>query len=199
MASDLRFGRGARYGAAIVGTMFATYLAIATDFSAIAQSEAYAGTITNDLPFVDAAEFVLVVLSLVAALALLPTSGMRRVAGVTLASVSLFLWATFGLLRGAGHLAELDGLWAIVLNQGFVALVAGVGGWVIARGRHPLSWIVIAVALIPAAVGPRLIEADFTTGGYALVMQGIVVVAGLAAVWAAVGIDAVVERRASRR
>ena len=195
MEDGLRFGRGARYGAAVVAALFATYLAVATDFSAIVQLETYAGTITNDLPFVDAAQFVLVVATFVAAFALLPTPGMLRVGAVTLACVSLFLWATFGLLRGAGHLTQLDGLWAVALNQGFVALLAGVGGWVIARGRHPLSWIVVLVALVPPLIGPRLVEANVTSGGYALAMQGVVIVGGLGAVWAAAAIDRAVRRR----
>ncbi|MFB8891747.1 hypothetical protein [Microbacterium plantarum] len=192
-----RFDRGARYGAAVVATMFATYLAVASDFSAIVQAEMYAGTITNDMPYVDTLQFLLVVATLVAALAVLPTSPMRRLGGVTLACVALFLWATFGLLRGAGHLAHLDPLWEVVLNQGFIALLAGVGGWVIARGRHPLSWVVVVVALVPPIVGPRLVEANATSGGYALAMQGIVVVGGLAAVWAAAGVDRWARRRFS--
>lgn len=199
MDDGLRFDRGPRYGAAIVAAMFGTYLAIASDFSAIVQAETYAGTVTNDMPFVDGLQFVLVVATLVAAFTLLPTSPMRRVGGVTLACVALFLWATFGLLRGAGHLAQLDPLWSVVLNQGFVALLAGVGGWVIARGRHPLSWLVVVVALVPPAVGPRLVEANLTSGGYALAMQGIVIAGGLAATWSAVGIDRWAGRRFSDR
>lgn len=199
MDDGLRFDRGARYGAAIVAAMFATYLAVASDFSAIVQAEMYAGTITNDMPYVDTLQFVLVVATLVAALAALPTSPMRRVGSVTLACVALFLWATFGLLRGAGHLGHLDPLWEVVLNQGFIALLAGVGGWVIARGRHPLSWVVVVIALVPPIVGPRLVEANVTSGGYALAMQGIVVVGGLAAVWAAAGVDRWARRRFSGR
>ncbi|MDD7943987.1 hypothetical protein PUW79_05030 [Microbacterium sp. NE2HP2] len=199
MDDGLRFDRGARYGAAIVAAMFATYLAVASDFSAIVQAEMYAGTITNDMPYVDTLQFVLVVATLVVAFALLPTSAMRRVGGVTVACVALFLWATFGLLRGAGHLAHLDPLWEVVLNQGFIALLAGVGGWVIARGRHPLSWVVVVIALVPPIVGPRLVEANVTSGGYALAMQGIVVVGGLAAVWAAAGVDRWARRRFSGR
>ncbi|WP_424449422.1 hypothetical protein [Microbacterium arborescens] len=198
MDDGLRWNRGARYGAAVVAAMFATYLAVASDFSAIVQAEMYAGTITNDMPYVDALQFVLVVLTLVASLALLPTSGMRRVGGVTLACVTLFLWATFGLLRGAGRLAHLDPLWAVVLDQGFIALLAGVGGWVIARERHPLSWLVVVVALVPPVVGPRLVEANVTSGGYALAMQGIVIVGGLAATWAAAGIDRWARRLSAR-
>lgn len=50
MAPELRFDRAARYGAAIVGMLFATFLAIATDFSAVVQSAVYAGTIRNNTP-----------------------------------------------------------------------------------------------------------------------------------------------------
>jgi len=195
MAPRLRFDRGARYGAAIVGMLATTYLASATDFSAIVQSESYAGTIRNDTPLVNIVQFLLIVGGMVASLALLPTSGMRRVGGITLVCVTLFLWATFGLERGVGNIHEPDALWAFVLDQGFVTLLAAVGGWVIARGRHPLSWIVVIVAIIPAIVGPMLVEANFTSGGYALVIQGIVVFGGLGAVWAAAGIDRLLERR----
>lgn len=189
MAPELRFDRGARYGAAIVGMLAATYLAIVTDFSAIVQSETYAGTIRNDTPIVDVVQFVMIVAAMVASLALLPTSGSRRIYGITVVCVTLFLWATFGLERGAGNITHPVALWTFVLNQGFVTLVAAVGGWVVARGRHPLSWVVVVVAVIPPIVAPILIAANFTTGGYALVMQGIVVAAGLGAVWAAVWID----------
>ncbi len=195
MAPRLRFDRGARYGAAIVGMLATTYLASATDFSAIVQSESYAGTIRTDVPLVNIVQFLLIVGGMVASLALLPTPGMRRVGGVTLVCVTLFLWATLGLERGVGNIHEPDALWAFVLDQGFVTLLAAVGGWVIARGRHPLSWIVVIVAIVPPIVGPALIEADFTTGGYALVIQAIVVFGGLAAVWAAAWIDRLLERR----
>lgn len=195
MAPRLRFDRRARYGAAIVGMLATTYLASATDFSAIVQSESYAGTIRNDTPLVNIVQFLLIVGGMVASLALLPTPGMRRVGGITLVCVALFLWATFGLERGVGNIHEPDALWAFVLDQGFVTLLAAVGGWVIARGRHPLSWIVVIVAIIPPIVGPMLVEANFTSGGYALVIQGIVVLGGLGAVWAAAGIDRLLERR----
>lgn len=195
MGPRLRFDRGARYGAAIVGMLATTYIASATDFSAIVQSESYAGTIRNDTPLVNIVQFLLIVGGMVASLALLPTPGMRRVGGITLVCVALFLWATFGLERGVGNIHEPDALWAFVLDQGFVTLLAAVGGWVIARGRHPLSWIVVIVAIIPPIVGPMLVEANFTSGGYALVIQGIVVFGGLGAVWAAAGIDRLLERR----
>ncbi|GAA1941313.1 hypothetical protein GCM10009775_36400 [Microbacterium aoyamense] len=189
MAPTIPFDRGARYGAAVVGMLFATYLAIATDFSAILQSETYAGTIRNDVPFVNIFQFVLILAAMTASLAILPTSGMRRVGGVTLVWVVLCLWATFGLERGVGNITEPVAFWAFVLNQGFVVLLAAIGGWVIARGRHPLSWLVVVVAVVPPIVAPILIQANFTTGGYALVIQGLVIALGLGAVWAAVWID----------
>lgn len=199
MAPRLRFDRGARYGAAIVGMLATTYLASATDFSAIVQSESYAGTIRTDVPLVNIVQFLLIVAGMVASLALLPTPGMRRIGGITLVCVTLFLWATLGLERGAGNIHEPDALWAFVLDQGFVTLLAAVGGWIFARGRHPLSWVVVIVAIVPPIVGPMLVEADYTSGGYALVIQGIVVLGGLAAVWAAAWIDGLVTRRARAR
>ncbi|MFC8681340.1 hypothetical protein ACFT30_07415 [Microbacterium ureisolvens] len=197
MAPTLRFDRGARYGAAIVGTLAATYLMIATDYSAIVQTATYAGTIRNDTPIVDVVQFILILGMFVASLALLPTPGMRRLGGITLVCVVLLLWATLGLERGSGQITQPLALWSFVLNQGFVTLLAAVGGWVIARGRHPLSWCVVVVAVLPPIVAPRLVAANFTTGGYALVMEAIVIIAGLGAVWAAVWIDRALERRAA--
>lgn len=194
MAPTIPFDRGARYGAAVVGMLFATYLAIATDFSAILQSETYAGTIRNDVPFVNVFQFVLILAAMTASLWLLPTSGTRRVGGITLVWVVLCLWATFGLERGVGNIGAPVAFWAFVLNQGFVVLLTAVGGWVIARGRHPLSWLVVVVAVVPPIIAPILVQANFTTGGYALVIQGLVIVLGLGAVWAAVWIDRAVGR-----
>ncbi|MCT9819404.1 hypothetical protein N3K63_03785 [Microbacterium sp. W1N] len=194
MAPTLPFDRSARYGAAVVAMLFATYLVTATDFSAIVQSETYAGTIRNDAPLVNLVQFVIILGAMVTALWLLPTSGTRRLAGVTLVCVVLFLWAALGLERGDGTLTQPPALWDFVLNQGFVALLASVGGWVIARGRHPLTWLVVAVAALPPLIAPILIQANFSSGGYALVMQGTVIVAGLAAVWGAALLDSVLVR-----
>jgi len=194
MAPTIPFDAGARYGAGVVGMLFATYLAIATDFSAILQSETYAGTIRNDVPAVNIFQFVLILAAMTASLAVLPTPGMRRVGGVTAVWVILCLWATFGLERGVGNISHPVEFWSFVLNQGFVTLLAAVGGWVIARGRHPLSWIVVVVAVVPPIVSPILVQSNFTTGGYALVLQGLVIVLGLGAVWAAVWIDRAVGR-----
>jgi hypothetical protein len=199
MAPDLRFGRGARYGAAIVGMLAATYIAAATDFSGIIQSETYAGTIRNDTPIVNVLQFVVVLGGMVASLLLLPTSWTRRVWGATVVVVALCVWATLGLERGAGMIREPVDLWAFVLNQGFVTLIAAIGGWLVARGRHPLTWLLVIVAVVPPIVAPALVEANFSTGGYALVMQGIVIGLGLGAVWAAVPIDRTLARRAETR
>jgi hypothetical protein len=53
MASELRFDRNARYGAALVGVLFAGYLNIATDFTAFIQAANYAGALGTDVPAVD--------------------------------------------------------------------------------------------------------------------------------------------------
>lgn len=196
MRPNLRFDSGARYGAGVVAACFGGYLAAATDFSAIVQSANYAGTIRTDVPLVNVAQFVLILATFVFAFAILPTPPGRRVAAVTLAFVALCLWATFGLERGTGRITEPVAFWAFVLDQGFVALLVSVGGWVIARGRHPLSWIVVAVAIVPAIASPAMVAANFTSGGIALVTQGIIIVGGLAAVWAAAGIDRALAGRA---
>lgn len=196
MAPELRFDRGARYGAAVVGMLAATYLAAVTDFSGIVQSETYAGTIRNDAPIVNVVQFLVILGGMVVSLMLLPTSWTRRVWGVTVVVVTLCLWATFGLERGAGIIRDPVELWAFVLNQGFVTLLAAVGGWLVARGRHPLTFVLVIVAIVPPIVAPMLVAANFSTGGYALVIQGLVIFLGLGAVWAAVGIERLLTSRA---
>ncbi|MEZ3161960.1 hypothetical protein AB1K54_15705 [Microbacterium sp. BWT-B31] len=72
MAPELRFDRSARCGASIVGMLFATYLAIATGFSAVVQSAVYAGTIRNDTPLVNIVQFVVIVGVMVTSLVRMP-------------------------------------------------------------------------------------------------------------------------------
>lgn len=199
MAPVLPFDRSARYGAAIVSMLAGAYLGVATDFSAIVQSEVYAGTIRTDAPLVNVVQFVLVLGCMLAAVVLLPTSGWRRLGAVTLVSVVLLLWVTFGLQHAAGNLAHPVAFWRFVLDQGGVTLVAAVGGWLIARGRHPLSWLVVLLAVIPALITPLLVENSFPSGAMALISQATVAVVGLAAVWLAVSIDRRVADRAAPR
>ncbi len=189
MAPTLRFDGAARYGAAIVLMMFGVYLGVATDFSAIVQSESFAGTIATDIPFLNAAQFLLVLGAILTAIVLLPTSGWRRLGAFTLAAVVLLLWATFGLQRAGGNLVEPADVWRFVLNQAMVMLIAGVGGWLIARGRHPLSWIVLVLAVIPALVTPVMTQHSFPSGAIALITQAMTAVIGFGAVWLAAVID----------
>lgn len=195
MAPTLPFDRTARYGAAIVCMIFGVYLGTATDFSAIVQSATYAGTIHTDVPLLNVVQFILVLAAMLTAVVLLPTSGWRRLAAFTLVCVVLFLWATFGLQRGAGNLIHPVAFWRFVLDQGFIMLVAAIGGWVIARGRHPLSWIVVILAVIPAILTPIMMDNSFPTGALALVSQAAVAVGGLGAVWLAVWLDRMWARR----
>ncbi|MBN9177991.1 MAG: hypothetical protein J0I43_11580 [Microbacterium sp.] len=197
MAPTLAFDRSARYGAAIVAMLVGGYLGVATDFSSIVQSEVYAGTIASDAPLLSIAQFLLVLGSMLAAVVLLPTSGWRRLGAFTLVCVVLFLWVTFGLQHAAGNVVHPVTFWRFVLDQGAVVLLAAVGGWVIARGRHPWSWTVVILAIIPALVTPILVEHSFPSSAIALISQGIVAVVGLGAVWLAVWIDGRLARRAS--
>lgn len=196
MAPILVFDRSARYGAAIVAMLVGGYLGIATDFSSIVQSEVYAGTIASDAPLLSAVQFLLVLGSMLAGVVLLPTSGWRRLGAFTLVCVVLLLWVTFGLQHAAGNVVHPVTFWRFVLDQGAVVLLAAVGGWVIARGRHPWSWTVVILAIIPALVTPILVEHSFPSSAIALISQGIVAVVGLGAVWLAVGIDRRLTRRA---
>lgn len=189
MAPVLAFDRSARYGAAIVCMLAGAYLGVAADFSAIARAEAYAGTIRSDAPLVGVVQFLLVLGAMNAAVVLLPTSPWRRLGAVTVVSVVLLLWATFGMQHAAGRLGAADGVWRFLLDQGLIVLVASVGGWVIARGRHPATWVVVVVAAAPAVVSPILADDEFPSGAVTLIVQGTVLVAGLGAVWLAAALD----------
>ncbi|WP_298744904.1 hypothetical protein [uncultured Microbacterium sp.] len=50
-------------------------LGVATDFSAIVQSESYAGAIRTDAPLLNVVQFLLVLAAMLVAVVLLPTSG----------------------------------------------------------------------------------------------------------------------------
>lgn len=189
MAQTAKFDPRVRYGVAVTAMVYSTYLACATDFSAVIRSENYEGAISSDIPLLNALQFLLVVAGMVFALAILPGDGYRRLGGVTLASVTLFLWATFNLLRGAGVVTEPVAFWDFVLDQGFATLLAAVGGWLIARGRRPVTWLLALVCVIPPLLAIAIEDINITTGIYALVAQATVGVCGLAAVWGAAWID----------
>lgn len=195
MSPSLTFDRSARYGAAIVAMLVGGYLGVATDFSAIVQSEVYAGTIGSDAPIVSVVQFVLVLGAMLSAVVLLPTSPWRRLGAFTLVSVVLLLWATFGLQHAAGNVVHPVTFWRFVLDQGFIVLVASVGGWVVARGRSPWSWSVVVLAIVPALITPLLVENSFPSGAIALISQATVAVVGLGAVWIAVWLDNRIARR----
>lgn len=198
MAPVLSFDRSARYGAAIVAMLAGAYLGVATDFSAIVQSEVYAGTIRTDAPLVSVVQFLLVLVSMLTAVVLLPTSPWRRLGAFTLVSVVLLLWATFGLQHAAGNVVHPVTFWRFVLDQGLIVVLASVGGWVIARGRSPWAWAVVALAFVPALITPLLVENSFPSGAIALISQAAVAVSGLSAVWLAVWIDRAVGRAGRR-
>lgn len=199
MPPRLAFDRSARYGAAIVAMLVGAYLGVATDFSAIVQSEVYAGTIRTDAPLVSVVQFLLVLGSMLAAVVLLPTSPWRRLGAFTLVSVVLLLWVTFGLQHAAGNVVHPVTFWRFVLDQGLIVVLASVGGWVIARGRTPRAWMVVVLAIVPALITPLLVDDSFPSGAIALISQAAVAVSGLAAVWLAVWIDRAVAAAATRR
>lgn len=196
MAPVLSFDRSARYGAAIVCMLFGAYLGVATDFSAIVQSESYAGAIRTDAPLLNVVQFLLVLAAMLVAVVLLPTSGWRRLGAFTLVSVVLLLWVTFGLQHAAGNIVHPVTFWRLVLDQGLIVVVASVGGWLLARGRHPLTLFVLVLALIPAFISPVLADNSFPSGAIALISQAMVALVGLGAVWLAVWIDRFLVERA---
>jgi len=189
MTAEPRFDRNARYGAALVGVLFAGYLNIATDFSAFIQAANYAGALGTDVPAVDFAEFVLILGIYLAAFILMPASGARRLGAVTLACVALLLWATVGIERGIGNIVEPVAFWTFIVNQGLVTLVVSLGGWLLVRGRHPLAFIVLLLAVVPPIVSRILVDVAVTSGVYTLVTEAMVVVLGIGGAWLAVLID----------
>lgn len=195
MIPPLRFDRNARYGAALVGVLFAGYLNIATDYSAFIEAANYAGALGTDVPVVDFVEFMLVLGVFVTSFALIPTSGARRLGAITLAFVVLLLWATVGIERGVGNIDQPVALWTFLVNQGLITLIVALGGWLIVRGRHPLASVVLLLALIPPVVSRILVDVSATSGAYALVTEAMVVVFGIGGAWLAVLIDRLMRRK----
>lgn len=195
MAMVLRFDRNARYGAAMVGVIFAGYVNIATDFSAFIQAANYAGVLGTDVPAVDLAEFLLCLSLYVVSFSVFPTSPARRLMAVTLACVVLLLWAAIGIERGVGNIVEPVELWLVLGDQGMVTLVVGLGGWLIVRERGPAGYVVLLGVLIPPALSRMLIDSSVTSGSFTLAKIGVVVVVGLGGAWLAAELDRLVDRR----
>ena len=193
MADGFRFDRNARYGAALVGVLFAAYLNIATDFSAFIQASNYDGSLGSDVPLVNFVQFFTIMGLYVVAIAILPVDASRRVSAITLVCTILFTWATLGIERGTGNIVQPVGFWQFVLNQGFVTLVVALGAWFIVRGRR-WGWIAYAIVVVPPLVGHALDLAEVTSGSYTLVIEGTVVVGGIGAAWLGWAIDRAVER-----
>ena len=196
MTPELRFDRNARYGAALVGVLFAGFLNIATDFSAFIQAANYAGALGTDVPAVDFVEFLLILGLYVTSFLLMPSTGARKLGAVTLACVVLLLWATVGIERGIGNIDQPVAFWTFVVNQGLITLVVALGGWLLVRGRHPLAFLVLLLAVIPPIVSRILVDVSATSGAYTLVTEAMVVVFGIGGAWLAALIDQWVRSRA---
>ncbi|WP_396656001.1 hypothetical protein [Microbacterium sp.] len=194
MAESFPFDRGARYGSALVGTLFAGYLCIATSFDAFIEATNYAGAIGTDVPLVDLVEFLLILGLFIAAFTVMLASGARRLGAVTLACVVLLLWATLGIQRGIGNIRHPIEFWAFVTDQGLVTLIVALGGWLLVRGRHPLSFVVLLLALVPPVVTGLLVGASVTSGAFTLVSLGVVIMLGIGGAWLAVVIDRAIGR-----
>jgi len=186
---------GTRYGIALVGVLFAAYLNVATGFTTFLQAVDFGGTLGSDNSIVNAVQFILIVGLYVAAFAIAPAPGSRRLAAVTLACVVLFLWATFGIERSIGNIVEPVDVWLFVLNQGFITLLVSLGGWLLVRQRHPLAFLVLIVAVVPPIVAGVLRDASVTSGSYLLIIEAIVVLGGIGGAWAAWAIDRGARRR----
>ena len=189
--------RGIRYGLGLGLVVAATYLAIATDFSGYLQQTSFAGSASVSL--LGLLQFLLLLVLFVASMAVMPVSADRRLAAVTYVAVLLLLWATFGIERSVGNIRDPVALWLFLLNQGFVTMVVALGGWLIVRGRHPLSAVVLVLAIIPPIVARSLVNASVTSGAYTLAIEGIVVVGSVAGGLLAWFIDAAVRGRVQER
>lgn len=198
MTARVRFDRNARYGASMVGVLFAAYLNIITNFDAFIQAENYAGVLGTDVPAVDVFEFLVCLGLYVVSFSIFPTSGARRLGAVTLACVTLLLWATVGIERGVGNIGEPVGLWQFLTDQGMITLLVSLGGWLIVRERTPGAFVVLLLILIPPGASKLLIESSVTSGAYALVTIGLVVILGLGGAWLAAALDKRIRSTRSR-
>lgn len=197
MSQDLRLDASARYGAALVGVLFAGYLSVATDYSAFVQAANYAGVLGTDIPAVDLFEFLLTLGLFITAFSIFPTSAARRLSAVTLTCVVLFLWATIGIERGVGNVVEPVHLWVFVLDQGMVTLLVALGGWLIVRERSFAAYAVLLLIVIPPIISRALIDSSVTSGAFTLAKIASVIVLGIGGAWLAAMIDR--SRRARRR
>lgn len=185
MPAVLEFDANARYGAALVGVLFAGYLSVSTDYSAFVQATNYAGVLGTDIPAVDLFEFLLTLGLFVTAFWIFPTSSARRLAAVTLTCVVLFLWATIGIERGVGNVVEPAGLWVFLLDHGLVSLLVGLGGWLIVRARSFATYAVMLVVFIPPIISRALIDSSVTSGSFTLAKIAAVIVLGIGGAWLA--------------
>jgi|GEM_PF-6525197 len=200
MSEDLRFDANARYGAALVGVLFAGYLSVATDYSAFVQAANYAGVLGTDIPAVDLFEFLLTLGLFVTAFSIVPASAARRLSAVTLTCVVLFLWATIGIERGVGNVLEPVHLWVFVLDQGMITLLVALGGWLIVRERSYAAYAVLLLIVIPPIISRALIDSSVTSGAFTLAKIAAVIVLGVGGAWLAAMIDrSVGARRRARK
>ena len=64
------------------------------------------------------------------------------------------------------------------------------------RGRHPLAFVVLLIAVVPPIVSRILVDVAATSGAYTLVTEAMVVVFGIGGAWLAAAIDHWVRGRA---
>jgi hypothetical protein len=107
----------------------------------------------------------------------------------------LFLWAAFGIYRGQGVLPDPTEIWEILLNQVGVALFVALGGWFLARGMHPVSFVVLISLCIPAIVFRLLADSAVPSGAVTLILQVTAVILGIGNLLLARAIDRVLGRR----
>jgi hypothetical protein len=168
---------------------------VSSDFSAISQQAEYAGVLGTDVPLLNVVQFLTVVALFVTGFVLVPAAWPRKVAAVTLACTSIFLWAAFGIYRGQGVLPDPTEIWEILLNQVGVALFVALGGWFLARGMHPLGFVVLISLCIPAIVFRLLADSAVPSGAVTLILQVTAVILGIGNLLLARAIDRMLGRR----
>lgn len=184
--------RSTRYGIAVGAIVVATYLGVASDFTAYVQSERYATGASAAL--LGVVQLLLVLGMYLVAFLVMPVGSDRRLAAVTVACVVLLLWATLGIERGAGNIGPPAAFWSFVLNQGFVTLLVTLGGWLLVRGRHPAAFVVVALAVVPPLVARALADSAVPSGAYALILDAVTSLGAAVGALAAWGVDAVIRR-----
>ncbi|MGY5766540.1 hypothetical protein ACXET9_15240 [Brachybacterium sp. DNPG3] len=128
-------------------------------------------------------------------LAVAPAHPARVGIAAVLAIGAVVLTALLTYLRFRGDLPILPPLLLIIVTPGTAALAAGLLGWLIVRGRHPLTWIGVVAAVLPGILTYVLLVngAPAAIGWFANLLAFAVI--GVGGAWLAVGLSKVLPGR----